>query len=366
MNQEIKDLIEITRFADQVPELVQGAGGNTSVKSQDNKVIHIKASGFCLNELNETTGHLALNLERLLRIVEDKSYNSLDYAKQQERSATEMKECSIEQSPIRPSLETGFHAILAKYVIHTHPIYVNALTCAEDADRIRLLKTLEDKIGPVIWINYRPPGHPLARLIADSLKGLKAASGSMPCTILLKNHGLITSSDSMEEAKALHANCIAACTEIFGKLNDSEYKIDLAEDKKITSHLLENYPCVKACSDKYINYALKNSILKSSEIKPLVPDDAVYWGNSILLLVNLVRPATERQGIIITQNLDTFVVAQKESLLKPIEDSFTANIRIRLIARNHAKISPLSEEQIAFITGMEGEKYRQALGAKIL
>ena len=63
----------------------------------------------------------------------------------------------------RPSVECVFHALIPRrFVIHTHPTLVNALTCARDGESIAA-----DLFGyDALWIPYVDPGLPLAREIA--------------------------------------------------------------------------------------------------------------------------------------------------------------------------------------------------------
>jgi rhamnose utilization protein RhaD (predicted bifunctional aldolase and dehydrogenase) len=45
MNKALIDLIKISNSTGRDPALVQGGGGNTSVKTDDGKYMYIKASG---------------------------------------------------------------------------------------------------------------------------------------------------------------------------------------------------------------------------------------------------------------------------------------------------------------------------------
>ena len=52
MNQALADLIKISRDTGIDPTLVQGGGGNTSVKTDDGKYMYIKASGTALKDMD--------------------------------------------------------------------------------------------------------------------------------------------------------------------------------------------------------------------------------------------------------------------------------------------------------------------------
>ena len=52
----LTDLIRISNLVGKDPALVQGGGGNTSVKTADGKYMFIKASGTALKDMNATQG----------------------------------------------------------------------------------------------------------------------------------------------------------------------------------------------------------------------------------------------------------------------------------------------------------------------
>ena len=59
MQTAIKDLIKISQYAGDRVDYTQGGGGNTSVKNQG--VMLIKASGYRLVDINETTAFVAVD-----------------------------------------------------------------------------------------------------------------------------------------------------------------------------------------------------------------------------------------------------------------------------------------------------------------
>ena len=63
---------------------------------------------------------------------------------------------------LRPSIETGFHSILKKYVIHTHSIYSNILACSKSFENLTATIFKNDDF---IIIPYFPPGTILTRNI---------------------------------------------------------------------------------------------------------------------------------------------------------------------------------------------------------
>ena len=60
MKEEIKNLVNISRKIGSYPEFVQGGGGNTSVKIDDNLMV-IKASGYLLKDMTKSDGFAFVN-----------------------------------------------------------------------------------------------------------------------------------------------------------------------------------------------------------------------------------------------------------------------------------------------------------------
>ena len=77
MNKALADLIKISNITGKDPSLVQGGGGNTSVKSADNKYMYIKASGTALKDMSARKGYRRLKLYAVLEIIKDRSLTSL-------------------------------------------------------------------------------------------------------------------------------------------------------------------------------------------------------------------------------------------------------------------------------------------------
>src|SRR5687768_11001696 len=66
---DLLELIEISRAVGADPDLVQGGGGNTSVKSRDGKRIYIKASGTALGDMDPGRGWVELDLEAVRALL---------------------------------------------------------------------------------------------------------------------------------------------------------------------------------------------------------------------------------------------------------------------------------------------------------
>ena len=161
--------------------LVQGPGGNTSVK--DETTLWIKASGTSLADAATQDIFVAVDLAKARAAIDDGSDGSCKDA------------LSGEQQQLRPSIETTFHALLPhRYVFHYHSVRsIFHSICV--ARRWQLADALGD-IGMWAMVGYHQPGVELTRAI-------RAARPATDCGIfVLENHGLIVADDDLERVAA--------------------------------------------------------------------------------------------------------------------------------------------------------------------
>lgn len=167
--------------------LVQGPGGNISWKTSPT-MMHIKASGMLLKDVMPRTGSVAVNPEQVAAYLHALPSGVPWTPELEENYLRVLRAASTGDS--MPSLETGFHAILSRAVVHTHPLLVNALGCSRDGpDLLRRL------FPNAIVVPYATVGIILSRRILDT--GARAGDAR---PIFLLNHGLITHAESMEDA----------------------------------------------------------------------------------------------------------------------------------------------------------------------
>ncbi|MHC4704666.1 MAG: class II aldolase/adducin family protein, partial [Planctomycetota bacterium] len=73
MDKALEDLIRISNVTGKDTTLVQGGGGNTSVKTEDGKYMYIKASGTALKDMTARKGWRRMRLDAVLTVIEDKA-----------------------------------------------------------------------------------------------------------------------------------------------------------------------------------------------------------------------------------------------------------------------------------------------------
>lgn len=216
-----------------VPFWTQGAGGNISEKIDSSKM-RIKASGTRLDEVSHDKGislvDLKLISEKLRGPFSEKQYDEL------------LKKSSLVG---RPSMETGFHAVLKKkWVLHFHSLA--AILMAHEKTST---KTAPFKIQ---ILTPKTPGLALSQQIMEA-----QASDAY----ILENHGLVLQGDTLDILKTW---------ETFEKT------------------FLKSYPKIEKLADKSPNEiidALPDPI--KGPLKVYFPDTAVFLKELKSLLKSL-------------------------------------------------------------------------------
>lgn len=187
MSPEFEALRLLSARAGADPLLVQGAGGNTSIKKGG--VLWIKASGKWLCDAAREDMFVPVSMEPLLDSV------------RRDHPDAERAEKFIapghDARGLRPSIETTVHALLPqKIVVHVHCVSTIAHAVRADADSV---------IAPLLrgishaFIPYRRPGLPLAKGIAERLAPDTAV-------LVLGNHGLVVAAETVADAALLLEN----------------------------------------------------------------------------------------------------------------------------------------------------------------
>jgi NAD(P)-dependent dehydrogenase (short-subunit alcohol dehydrogenase family)/rhamnose utilization protein RhaD (predicted bifunctional aldolase and dehydrogenase) len=203
---ELEIIAEATRRYGSDPQHVFGGGGNTSWKDKD--YLYIKPSGVELG---------TLQAEQLVKI--DRSLVEAAFAKSapedpHEREAWikgELAGAICPGSSGRPSVETPVHHLLpGAYVIHTHAILFNGLSCALAGQ-----ETCAELFPDVLWIPYTDPGYTLAVAIKEGIAQYTAERGHPPAVVVQQNHGIFVSGDSIAEVDSHYERILGKLSEIY-------------------------------------------------------------------------------------------------------------------------------------------------------
>ena len=183
MNEIPRIFVEVSRSLGADPLLIQGAGGNSSVKTGDSWM-WVKASGKWL---------MHAGTEDVFVAVDPTVVNANIKAGMDEPTAGAVLPAG--NSQLRPSIETTLHSLMPHQVVfHTHSINTIAHAIRRDAADV-----LADKLAGLQWnlVPYSQPGLPLTQLVAGLL-------GDKACDVLvIQNHGLVVGGNSPSAALAL-------------------------------------------------------------------------------------------------------------------------------------------------------------------
>ncbi len=211
MDKALSDLIRISKATGRDPSLVQGGGGNTSVKTADGKYMYIKASGTALKDMNAKSGWRRLRLDKVIEIVEDKKLAKLPARTREPEIVSRLLLVCDDRiaGVVRPSVESPLHAILGRCVIHLHPVAVLSYACARKG-RAELEKLFKGKVSAV-WVPYIESGILLANKVAKLADDYQSRFGKKPSVFFLQNHGLFISADTPDTALRLLQTVINRC-----------------------------------------------------------------------------------------------------------------------------------------------------------
>lgn len=156
---DISEYVRLCRMIGADFQLIQGTGGNISIKSE--KELMIKSSGKRLAETTADSGYVR---------------------------------CSYESTNVTwengtPSMELLFHLLPFKYIVHVHPLFLLPALCSADWNKLSLGKFA------CAHIDYKTPGSELGMYILEHSQ----QAHTPPSVYFLQNHGVILCSNSMND-----------------------------------------------------------------------------------------------------------------------------------------------------------------------
>lgn len=202
-NETTNELLSLSRFLGEEHRNLAILGeGNTSAKI-DGDTFMVKASGSCLQTL-DNDDVVACRFDRLLPMLDLDDLSDQDIE-------DHLLACRVDQEAKKPSVETLFHAYLLSlpdinFIGHTHSIPVNQVLCSPLAEQFATKKLFPDEIvccgAQSVFVPYTDPGLKLSQTIRDKTQAFMEEFGGPPRVILLANHGLITLGKTSGAVKA--------------------------------------------------------------------------------------------------------------------------------------------------------------------
>ncbi|ARU49517.1 class II aldolase/adducin family protein [Sulfurospirillum diekertiae] len=352
---EIQDLVSLSKYAGERFDLVQAGGGNSSVKLNNGTML-IKASGFLLSDVEEHSGYAKVNTAKIAKIVKNEEIISSNDKRYRERLASILvKEATVDINN-RPSIETLLHSLLYKYTLHTHPIVVNMIVNKNDWKVV--LKTIFKE--EIVLIEYQTPGIELALALYTEISKYE----KIPKIIFLQNHGLIITSDNMQEIKFLK-EYVLNTIECYLHIDLDKYKVTNIVSTLVNQISGQN-SIAYLSNDIDLNMFImqdKNLFLKT----PFCPDSLVYCGICAVEITDIKdsKPIQEYQNTyyetpkILLFNNKIYIIAQNIKKAKEIEDALRFHIIV--LENNSENTNFLEFEELAYLMNWEAEKYRQKI-----
>ncbi len=396
MDKALAELIKISNVTGKDPTLVQGGGGNTSVKTADGRYMYIKASGTALKDMNEKRGWRRMRLEPVLAILKDKSLPKMDASTREPEVVNRLLLACDDNVKIiaRPSVEAHLHACLDRCVIHLHPSAAGAYANAKNG-KARLEKLFKDESLPPLWVPYTDPGYMLAKRIARLVDDYQKQFGEMPAILFLEKHGLfITAKTATGALRLVHRVMNRCCSRL------KQPKTGIA--KSVKREIIND---VKLCIEKayfeatgksaaiwyYYNDAIADFLLQKDAKKmlngSLTPDELVY-ANGPAMWVELKKSNKSYSDVMLEgisdsiagrlkRQIDTgrkisaaflvkdigLFVAGTEKIAPTVRDIVLYSIFIRTNANRMGGILTLNKRQEDFINNWESEAFRKKLAS---
>ena len=379
MNKALSELIRVSNTVGKDKLLVQGGGGNTSVKTEDGKYMYIKASGTALKDMNGKAGWRKVRLDSVLSIIKDKSIAQLDTnAREIEIVNRLLLACDDRVTEeARPSVEAHLHSFLDKCVIHLHPSSVGAYANAKNG-KAELEKLFKQEKLPPLWVPYTDPGFALAKRIAKLIDDYQKRFRKKPVIIFLEKHGLLVSAGSGNAALRLVRQVTNLCDSKLrhpkaGKNKSvSRKEIDRAElcIRKAFFELTGEYPMISYFFNNEIAAfwrerdarKMLSGVLTTDELLfangPAMWVDRIEWQNIAWRLTRQIKKGQKHSVAFLIKNVGLFVAGERK-IAATIRDIVTYSFFIRTNAKRMGGIWCLNKRQQDFINNWEADAFRK-------
>jgi len=379
MNEELRELVKISKAVGSDSSLVLGGFGNTSVKTADGRFMYIKQSGTALKDMTSRGGWRRLKLDSVVGILRDGSLAKMAAGEREDKIAvTLLTACDDKfcvagrraRAATRPSIESCFHSMLERFVIHLHPAAVLAYCCAKDG-RAELEKFFKQERFPPVWVSYADPGYMLAKRIEKLTCDYKARYGRAAAIMFLQNHGLVVAANSSDSALRLVRKVVNTCDSKLKRPKPA--KIRPADNKAIAEASSAIRRAIFQTAGKlvavkhFINEAIAGFMAGSDGRRlcrggAITPDELVYAQGAVMwvdkaepqIILNKLKRRIARgqeppAGFLI-KPLGLFVAGGRGQV-SLIKDVIVTYLGVRSFAADLGGICPLNKRQRQFITG---------------
>ncbi len=382
MNKALADLIRISNITGKDPALVQGGGGNTSVKTADGKHMYIKASGTALKDMNEAQGWRRMRLDSVLAIIQDKSIAKLPTQTREVEVVNRLLLACDDNvtSGARPSVEAHLHGLLDTCVIHLHPSAVSAYLNAREG-KTRLEKLFRSEKAQPLWVPYVDPGFTLARTIGRLVEGYRKQFKRMPRILFLDKHGLFITAPTAGAALRLVHTVIDRCRETLRSPAAARTR-PLQEAQVREATLCVRRACFEAtgayCPVTYVQDEIVAGFERRDDAKRLLssgaltPDELVYSNGPAMWvdrcdakaiakrLIAQIAEGRKPSVAFLVKNVGLFI-AGTGKIAQTVRDIVAYSLFIRANAQRMGGLRTLTRAEQRFINEWESEAFRMKL-----
>jgi rhamnose utilization protein RhaD (predicted bifunctional aldolase and dehydrogenase) len=353
---ELTELVAVCRAVGDDLALVQAGGGNASVKTADDRSMWIKSSGARMREVSASRGAVEVDVAGVRRAVHD-AVDHDAYVREVGAAAASGAD--------RPSLETGFHALLDRTVLHTHSLHAAALGCVDGG------ATALVGLG-CAWVPYATPGLDLARAIGRAIERHRADRGAAPELLVLERHGLIASAATGDQAVRATRRAAAAAAAWLAPLAP-----DVLAEADAPPGLTSWASGLGAALGPTATRAARFSALHRAAddparwlaAGPLVPDDVVFGVGEVGTADPAIAPAAWLATVgprpdtfaVSLAGLGVVVSAPRPALADALEEMLLGHVLIRRLVAGRGPVRAMPADAIAALAAMESERHRRAV-----
>jgi rhamnose utilization protein RhaD (predicted bifunctional aldolase and dehydrogenase) len=310
------------------PLLIQGAGGNTSLKCDD--VLWVKASGCWLEDAEDRPVFVPIRASTVLDNI----------ARQAADCCAGARVSDPATNHLRPSIETALHAIMRHpTVVHAHAVN-SSVTALLDDGHARFEQAMGNDLRG-LYLPYATPGLPLAKAVHEAATGDAA-----PDIILLQNHGLVVGAESPDAAAHL-------LREVERRLALPLRPLPEPDPKQLSAYEDAQYEALPPFS----GVALDPYLFDLFTSCVFTPDQAVFLGGPVHRDCATER-SSARPALILRQGIGAFQRRDASAGTKAVI-SWLVEIAKRFPER--AEVHSLSDREVANLLGWDAEQYRMAL-----
>lgn len=339
---EVDEFIKLSKYCGERYDLVQAGGGNISFKFKD--FLFIKSSGSLLTDIEYNKNYVALNRNYIINNIS--SINSIDKKIREIEAKTICDNSLIFLKNYKPSIETTMHCLTKKYTLHLHPIQFLKICGVINCEEI-----LKEQLENICFIDYFTPGIDVAIELNKKYKNENI--------IFLKNHGIVITSNSIDEIYNILEYTIKKLEKIIN-IQFNEYKLT-----NYISSLMNNITHSKTVS-YFSHYLNSNKICENDMLKPFFPDKLVYCGVDFLKIKNIYNEDIEEIKLYISKynELPKIISYENNIYINSISTKKCMEIegllKCHLLSYNKSN-DFLTFEEINYLNNWDAEKYRKII-----